>query len=155
MKSVTKNTSGGFTLVEVLIVVAILGILAAVIVPEYRNYTQQAKESAAKESLQILRTAIERYAIEHDGVPPGYPNDDLSYDPTYPTFVLTMARKSYLSALPENPFNNKLDLLMIKDDELFPSDATGEHGWVYQPYTKTVKLDWVSTDSEGFKYYDY
>ncbi|RKY11715.1 MAG: hypothetical protein DRP65_03460, partial [Planctomycetota bacterium] len=46
-----------FSLVELLIVVAILGILAAIVVPEFQTYTQQAKEAAAKDNLRILRNA--------------------------------------------------------------------------------------------------
>src|SRR4030042_966448 len=54
-----------FTLVEILIVVTILGILAAVIMPSVKDYVQQAKESAAKDNLRILRNAIGLYAARN------------------------------------------------------------------------------------------
>ena len=44
-----------FSLIELLIVIAILGILAAVVVPQVQSYSQEAKEAAAKEMLRILR----------------------------------------------------------------------------------------------------
>lgn len=77
-----------FTLVEILIVVAILGILAAIVLPQFQSHTQQAKESAAKDNLRILRNAIELYAAQHDGVPPGYPNGDTTASPHYLCFAL-------------------------------------------------------------------
>ena len=67
-----------FTLVEVLIVVAILGILAAIVLPVFRSHSQKAKESAAKDNLRILRNTIEIYAAQHNGIPPGYKNNDPS-----------------------------------------------------------------------------
>ena len=150
-----RNTNHGFTLVEILIVVGILGILAAIVLPEYHGYTQKAKESAAKESLQILRSAIERYAVQHDGIPPGYASDNPSYPANFGTFTITMARGNYLSALPKNPFNDSIVLLVIANDESFPAAATGEYGWIYKPQTKTIKLDWPGTDQNGNSYFDY
>ena len=68
----SRSSNDGFTLVELMIVVAILGVLAAIVLPEFAGHIQQAKESAAKDNLRILREAIERYAADHNGVPPGY-----------------------------------------------------------------------------------
>ncbi len=73
-----RHTKYAFTLVEILIVVAILGILAAIVLPTFQDHVQQARESAAKDNLRILRNAIEVYAAQHNDVPPGYPNDDQS-----------------------------------------------------------------------------
>ena len=56
-----------FTLAEILIVVAILGILASLVIPTFQTHAAEAKEAAAKDNLRILRTAIERYAAEHNG----------------------------------------------------------------------------------------
>ena len=61
-----------FTLVEILIVVAILGILATIALPTFQSHPQEAKESAAKDNLRILRNAIELFTAQHNDVPPGY-----------------------------------------------------------------------------------
>ena len=63
-----------FTLVEILIVTAILGIMAAIVMPLFAGHVQLAKEAAAKDNLRILRGAIERYAAEHNDIPPGSTN---------------------------------------------------------------------------------
>ncbi|WP_025323855.1 type IV pilin protein [Deferrisoma camini] len=55
----------GFTLVELMIVVAILGILAAVAVPMYRGYVSNAKRSEAKANLETIRLLEEQYYADH------------------------------------------------------------------------------------------
>jgi general secretion pathway protein G len=143
-----------FTLVEILIVVAILGILAAMTLPTIQGHITEAKESAAKDTLRILRNAIELYAAQHNGIAPGYPYDKTSAPVMITAFIIGM-RRGYLNALPENPFNNKKTFLMIANGKSFPAEPTGGYGWVYQPQTKTIKLDWPGTDTEGVSYYDY
>lgn len=150
-----KLTQQGFTLVEVLIVVAILGILAAIVLPEVQGYTEKAKENAAKDNLRILRETIERYAAEHNDVAPGYPNNNTSQLPIMIAFRTKIINENYLNEIPENPFNQNDVFQMIRDGQAFPGAATGNYGWVYQPQTKTIKLDWPGTDSEGKLYFDY
>jgi len=145
-----------FTLVEVLIVVAILGILAAVAIPLFEDNTQKAKESAAKEDLRVLRNAIELYAAKNKGIAPGYPeNNTSSLIMNENTFYLAMLSKGYIYAKAKNPFNGLTTIKMIKNGAIFPETATGTFGWVYKPQTKTIKLDWPNTDSQGTLYFDY
>jgi len=142
-----------FTLVELMIVVAILGILAAIALPEFTAQTQQAKGAAAKDILRILRTAIERYAVENNDIPPGYPDNEPLIPPLEAAFKLKIHK--YLNDMPESPFNNLDTIRMIQNNEPFPADATGEYGWVYKPQTKNIRLDWPGTDSNGVRYFDY
>lgn len=146
----------GFTLVELMIVVAILGILAAMAFPEFQNHVQQAKESAAKDNLRILREAIERYAAEHNGVPPGYLNDDTSQTASALRFNLQLTNnKEYLSAIPENPFNDSFSIGILEDAAVIADSITGSFGWLYKPGTKEIRLNTSGTDSEGKNYYEY
>jgi general secretion pathway protein G len=61
----TGSRRHGFTLVEILIVVIILGILASVVIPQFSNASQDSRSSALKEQLHTVRTAIEAYRLEH------------------------------------------------------------------------------------------
>ncbi len=60
-----KNNKG-FTLIELMIVVAIIGVLAAIAIPNFLNYQCKAKQSEAKSSLGTIRTAQEAYLAEYD-----------------------------------------------------------------------------------------
>lgn len=66
-----------FTLVELVVVVLILGIIAAVAVPRVVRSTASAGESALKQDLAAIRSAIELYASDHNGVFPGAAADGL------------------------------------------------------------------------------
>jgi len=146
----------GFSLVELMIVVAVLGILAAIVVPQFQNYSTQAREAVAKDSLAVLRGAIELYAARHDGVPPGYKGDDVTTTPSALVFYKQMIVDGrYLSEMPENPFNNLDTVKIISNAATFPATALGGSGWVYQPATKTIKLDWPGADKKGISYFEY
>jgi len=146
-----------FTLVEVLIVVAILGILAALTAPLVTGYVLSAKESAAKENLQALRTAIHRYAIEHNDVPPGYPKTGTSGTPLRTVFYQHLLWGKYLNTIPTNPFNDSFAVQVLANTASFPATAPGgtTYGWIYKAATKEIRLNWPDNDSKGVRYYDY
>ena len=65
------RAKSGFTLVEILIVVVILGILAAIVIPQFTSASVEAKESALVSNLQSMRSQIELYKIHHNDALPG------------------------------------------------------------------------------------
>ena len=65
-----RRKSHGFTLVEILIVVIILGILAAIVIPQFTNASNDARNSSVASTLQTLRGQIELFKIQHADVPP-------------------------------------------------------------------------------------
>ena len=65
-----KAIHRGFTLVELLIVVIILAILAAIVIPQFSGATVDAKEAALDSNLAALRSAIELYRVQHNNTYP-------------------------------------------------------------------------------------
>jgi type II secretion system protein G len=60
-----RRSKRAFTLIEILIVVVILGILAAIVIPQFTNASQDAQVSAVKSQLQTIRSQIELYRVKN------------------------------------------------------------------------------------------
>jgi prepilin-type N-terminal cleavage/methylation domain-containing protein len=71
MKTKLKN-NGGFTLIELIIVIIILGILAALAIPQFTPATEDAQVATMDGNLKVVRTAIELYYHQHSSTYPGY-----------------------------------------------------------------------------------
>ena len=147
-----------FSLAGMLIAVAILGILAALAMPTFKGYIAEAREAAAKDNLRILRNAIELYAARHEGVPPGYGNNDPSGSPGPVCFYSQLVDVgNYLSKRPKNLFSNKHQIKAIPNNQDFPTEPVdiNLYGWIYKAATKEIRLNWPGTDSAGVAYFDY
>jgi|GEM_PF-245601 len=168
----SKNVkpSRGFTLVEILIVVMILGIMAAIVIPKFSSATVQARESMLRENLRIMRTQLGAYRAQHWSVSPGYDqNGNLSEQ----TFINQMTRFTneygeinnivsanfpygpYMSRIPENPLNDLNSITIIADNDPFPAQPAETGGWIYKPKDNMLRADMAGFDMEGISYYSY
>jgi general secretion pathway protein G len=137
------KAKSGFTLVEILIVVVILGILAAIVIPQFTDASTQAKESALASDIQMMRSQLELYKIQH--------NDNLPDCTNQTTFEACMLAQTdqygavgtdfgpYMGKTPSNPFvsGDATDDITFAASGTVPSD--GSTGW------------WMRTDTGEFR----
>ena len=102
----------GFTLVEILIVVLILGILATIVIPQVTTASQDARLSSIRSTLQKVRGQIEVFKLDHNGIPPQTTalwNGMTSQSNTTETNLANPVGTKYgpyLQAAPVNNWNN-------------------------------------------------
>jgi general secretion pathway protein G len=100
----------GFTLVELMIVMAIIGVLAVVAVPSYISALRHAREAVLKEDLHILRSAIDSYTMDKQKAPQAL--DDL-------------VQEGYLKSIPEDPMTRSTSTWVTdSSDALHSLDQT-------------------------------
>ncbi len=162
----------GFTLVEILIVVAILGIMAAIVIPTFQGNVAQAKESASKTNLGTMRAQIELYRLHHNSYPPGYTNGAVgpiasvelqligttaATGQSSPNIVpaAPFLYGPYLKKIPQNPYNKLSSITRVAVGTAFSAAVDGTTGWLYKIETGEIALNWTGTDSAGVAYYDY
>ena len=86
-----RKQDAGFTLIELMIVMAIIGVLAVVAIPSFVGAIKQAREAVLKEDLHVLREAIDSYTMDKQKAPQSL--DDL-------------VQEGYLKVIPEDPMTH-------------------------------------------------
>lgn len=151
-----RTRPAGFTLVELLIVVVILAILAAVVIPQINNASAEAKESALRGSLATVRQAISLYRVQHNETYPGQGG--------WSEFVTQLTTGTdatgapgtkfgpYLrTGFPENPVTASADGQAVAT---MPPAAPGGSAWIYCTATGELRANVPGTAPSGTDYYD-
>jgi general secretion pathway protein G len=121
----------GFTLIELIIVIAIMGILLAVAIPVYQTHLRHANEAVLKEDLYTLRNAIDQYTQDKAKAPQSL--DDI-------------VSAGYLRMLPKDPFtNSNTSWQPVQEDVLESVDQTA-------PGISDVHSGSNATSTEGTAY---
>jgi type II secretion system protein G len=146
----------GFTLVELLIVVVILAILAAVVIPQFTNASAEAKESAMRASLATLRQAISLYRVQHNEAYPGQGGwTELVTQLTTGTKADGTAGTQYGPYLRTGfPVNPVTGTSTGKTVATMPGAASGPEAWVYSTSTGELRANVAGASPSGISYFD-
>ena len=132
-----RTKAKGFTLVEILIVVVILGILAAIVVPQFTNAANEARVGNIATQVSTIENQIELYAAQNNGSYPDLATDGWGAVGT----AGTMIGDGYLKEVPVNPFDgtSTIGAWPAGTDtsaSIVYGDATG--GWLYDITTGNI-----------------
>ena len=108
--ALASGQSDGFTLLELMIVMVVIGLLAAIAIPSYTNNVRRAKEAVLREDLHTLREAIDSYTVDKQKGPQQL--DDL-------------VQAGYIKTIPKDPFTDRNDTWQTsQSDTLTTVDQT-------------------------------
>ena len=103
----------GFTLVELLVVISMISLLAAMAIVQYRNSVQSSKEAVLKTNLFRMRDAIDQYYADKG---------------KYPSSIDSLVSDGYLRSIPEDPITRSKDTWQTTPAEPDPSNPSAEPG---------------------------
>jgi general secretion pathway protein G len=148
-----RNRKSAFTLVEILIVVIILGILAAIVIPQFTNASEDARNNSTTSQLQTLRSQIELFKLQHRD---RYPTTDLGIASAWDWTKLTTKTDEdgaaggnlgpYMQVVPTNPRNGLNTVTSVADDAAAAGVAANSgFGFIFSQATGKMFV----TDKDG------
>lgn len=145
MRTPQANAKSGFTLVELVIVIVVLGILAAVAIPKFLDFTTDANEAACKGALGGSRSAIASF-YAYSATPAG------GGTATWPTLAELVAADTVLAqSVPDNPYSSSAtkNAVIAGVTKGTPVTAGTTGGWCYLASTGEFWADTASGASEA------
>jgi len=139
MLRLRQSNQGGFTLIELVIIIVVLGILAAVAIPKYQNITSEAKEAACRAALGGLRSGITIY----------YANQAVTTgSAAWPSITALRTVDSVMThAIPKNPYQSDSNAPDSIVTGVTKGTIVGSRGgWAYKASTGEI---WPNTSGSG------
>ncbi len=153
MKHLKKSKKEqGFTLIELMIVVAIIGILAALALPKFASLVEKSREAATKGNMNSMRSAVSIYYGDTEGVYPGELDTSSAY--LYSKYLETIppvkaTHSGIGSSINESPSGTAI---AYTTNETISVSGTG---WRYNSTNGHIFVNSSTTDSKGSPYSTY
>jgi general secretion pathway protein G len=128
----TGIAESGFTLIELMIVMAIISVLAAIAAPSYVAAVKHAREAVLKEDLHTMRSAIDSYTYDKQKAP---------------QTLEDLVQSGYLKAMPKDPFTQRTDTWIASQSEAYTSIDETQSGGIDDVHSGSQQLS-----SEGTTY---
>jgi general secretion pathway protein G len=106
-----KKTSRGFTLIELMVVMTVIALLISIAVPRYFNSVEKAKEATLKQSLSVMRSAIDKFYGDNE---------------RYPASIKELVTKKYIRSVPMDPITESTETWVTQAPGLDTSNAVFE-----------------------------
>ncbi len=136
MKSITRSRAeGGWTLIELMVVISLIMILSSIALVSYRNSITNAKEAALKSDLMLMRDAIDRYYADKG---------------KYPESLDALVSESYLRTVPKDPFTQSTTTWQTTEADAPPGTVSTTSPGIFE-----VKSGSQLTALDGSRYADW
>ncbi len=169
-----RGPAAAFTLIEIMIVVIILGILAAIAVPQMTVASTEARETVLRDELRHMRGQLFIYRTQHYDVSAGYPNGNTAATPDEATLLDQLTKHTsvagavsdtasdvykyppYLVEVPVNPLSKKNRVWVVAAGDAMPAaDETQPYGWIYNPQTNRIVANLEGSDLRNVPFANY
>jgi len=145
------RSRSAFTLIELVVVVMIIGIIAAIVTPKVVKMTQTATDNSARQTLTVLRGAIDAYASSNNGAFPTLTGSGST------SFVTTYLRSAAFPACPVGAAagNNGVTVQTTGAELSGNADASPTNGWKFDSSSGEIIINSNATDHGGVQYSTY
>jgi len=147
MQAMRTSVAKGFTLVEILIVVVILGILAAIVVPQFTNAANDARQGNVETQGSTLQNQLELFAAQNNGTYPTVAQLNTNAADGSANGWGVMIDGDFIKEAPRNPFAPAANATLVTVSAAANATAAnteanagdGTQGWYYNPTTGVIR----------------
>jgi general secretion pathway protein G len=143
-----KSKKQGFTLVEIMIVIVIIAVLAAAIIPQFTDSTNDARESTARFNLQTLRGQLEVYKTQHLGQYPPTLGDLAKTTNADHTTTGTPTYGPYCFEIPSDAITDVSTVTASTADPIGGTITGTAGGWIYNATTGELRINHKDYDDK-------